>query len=178
MENLISVDALLSVQSTISEQSLAALLAAPGLVGCMDTTWGGTGEGCGDGHTGEHFRCSCCSWSPTPGNVLPGCLSPVGLLWLEEPAMLPANHTATSQHPFLQAVIVLLFHIQEGVSHVYYLFQLFLHYKSNKKGQQCYFTLFAPLTLKSSSPWLPWPAMTGSMQNSKLTGSQDLSPGG
>jgi len=95
---------------------------------------------------------------------------PAGLLWQEEPAVLPANHAAASQHPSPQAASVL-------VSHVYYLFQLFLPYESNKKGQQCYFTPFASSMLKLSSLQLSWPAVIGSVQNSYLTGSQELSPG-
>lgn len=100
----------------------------------MGTVWSGT-EGGRDGHV-VHFHHFCCSWSPTPGTRSPnpgkdlsGYLSPSGLLWLEETVVLPAKHTAVSQHPLLQAAVVLVFHIREGISHSYFLFQLFLPYK-------------------------------------------------
>lgn len=137
VENLISLDGLLSVQSTISQQSSAA-----GRVHRHRAGWD------------RRRRQGWPRWGTFPLLVLwlaprgrAGSVwvlaehhqathpwqGPPGLPLLEEPAMLPANHTATRQHPLLQAAFVLVFLIPEGVSHVYYLFQLFLPYKSNKK---------------------------------------------
>lgn len=143
-----------------------------------------TREGCRNGHARGHFYPSCCSWSPTPGirpptplKVLPGCLSlSGGCGWRTQPHWGQTTHPP-ARIPFLQSFL-LVFPIQEGVSHVYYLFQLFLPYKSNKKGQQCYFTLFASLMLKSLLLWFSWLSVIDSIENSYLTGRQDLSPEG
>lgn len=69
-----------------------------------------------------------------------------GCGWRTQPCWGQTTHSP-ARLPFLQPFL-LVFPIQEGVSHVYYLFQLFLPYKSNKKGWQFYFTLFASLMLK------------------------------
>lgn len=99
-----------------------------------------------------------------------------GCGWRTQPRWGQTTHPP-ARIPFLQSFLLFFFHIQEGVSHVYYLFQLFLPYKSNKKGQQYYFTLFASLMLKSLLLWF-WLSVIDSIENSYLTGRQDLSPEG
>lgn len=105
-----------------------------------------TREGHRDGHAGGHFQHSCCthSWHQvTHSSESPSRLPlPVRVAVAGGPICAEGKpHIHQLEFLFFNP-FCLFFPIQEGVSHVYYLLQLFLPYKSNKKRST---VLFPPV---------------------------------